>query len=73
MIGGPNCVLFPGCKLAVDQQANAAVLSSTLGQGNNVGILVQRIVGTRHVHGKRVFTDQDRGTRPAWVITHAAH
>ena len=64
VIGGPNCVLFPGCKLAVDQQADAAVLSSTLGQGNDVGILVQRIVGTRHVQGKRVFKTSAGGTRP---------
>jgi hypothetical protein len=64
VIGGPNCVLFPGCKLAVDQQANAAVLSSTLGQGNDVGILVQRIVGTRHVHGKRVFKTRAVGRVP---------
>ena len=72
VIGGPNCVLFPGCKLAVDQQADAAVLSSTLGQGNDVGILVQRIVGTRHVHGSGC-------SRPGpwdasrWGITRAAH
>jgi hypothetical protein len=64
VIGGPNCVLFPGYKLAVDQQANAAVISSTLGQGNTVGILVQRIVGIRHVHGKRVLATKNVGRVP---------
>jgi hypothetical protein len=62
--GGPNCVLFPGYKLAVDQQANGAVISSTLGQGNNVGILVQRIVGFRHVHGNRVLATRSVGRVP---------
>ena len=64
VIGGPNCVLFPGYKLAVDQQAGVAELSSKLGQGNNVGILVQRIVGMRHVHGKRVFATTTVGRVP---------
>jgi hypothetical protein len=57
-------VLFPSCTLAVSQQGNAAVLSSTLGQSNNVGILVQRIVGIRHVHGKRVFKTTSVGRVP---------
>jgi hypothetical protein len=65
-------VLFPGCKLAVDQLADAAVLSSTLGQGNDVGILVQRIVGTRHVHGEQVFKTRPVGRVP-WATTRAAH
>ncbi|MGZ4180715.1 MAG: hypothetical protein ACXVUL_08535 [Solirubrobacteraceae bacterium] len=64
VIGGPNCVLFPGNKLAVDQQGDAAVLSSALGQSNNVGILVQRIVGIRHVHGKRVLATRTVGRVP---------
>jgi hypothetical protein len=64
VIGGPNCVLFPGYKLAVDQQAGVAVLSSKLGQGNNVGILVDRIVGIRSVHGKRVFVTRTVGRVP---------
>jgi hypothetical protein len=64
IVGGPNCVLFPGCALSVDQQGGAAVLSSALGQSDNVGILVQRIVGTRHVHGKRVLVTRTVGRVP---------
>jgi hypothetical protein len=57
-------VLFPGCSLTVSQQGSSAVLSSTLGQSNNVGILVQRIVGVRHVHGKRVLATRTVGHVP---------
>jgi hypothetical protein len=64
IVGGPNCVLFPGCALSVDQQGGAAVLSSALGQSDNVGILVQRIVGIRHVHGKRVLVTRTVGRVP---------
>lgn len=64
ILGGPNCVLFPNCTVAVNQQGNAAVISSTLGQSNNVGILVQRITGIRHVNGKRVFTTRAVGRVP---------
>jgi hypothetical protein len=64
ILGGPNCVLFPNCTLAVKQQGTGAVISSTLGQGNNVGILVQRITGIRHVHGKRVLETRTVGRVP---------
>ena len=40
------------------------MISSTLGQGNNVGILVQRIVGFRHVHGNRVLATRRVGRVP---------
>jgi hypothetical protein len=64
LVGGPNCVLFPGNTLAVNQQGNTAVVSSTLGQSNNVGILVQRIVGIHHLHGTRVFATRAVGRVP---------
>jgi hypothetical protein len=53
-IGGPNCVIFARCRLRVTVHAGAATIVSRLRQRNTVGILVQRIVGTRKVHGKRV-------------------
>ena len=37
-----------------DPQGNGAAIQSSLGQSNNVGILVQRVVGTKRVHGKKV-------------------
>jgi hypothetical protein len=53
-IGGPNCVIFAGCKLAVHVHNGAARIVARLRQRNRVGILVQRVVGTRRVHGRRV-------------------
>jgi hypothetical protein len=64
IVGGPNCVTFSACSVSVNQQGGAAVISSTLGQSNNVGILVQRIVGIRHVHGNRVFVTKAVGRVP---------
>jgi hypothetical protein len=55
VIGGPNCVLFPGCNLAVLGSGAGAVIQAGLGQSNAVGILVARIVRTKRVHGKRVL------------------
>jgi hypothetical protein len=55
IIGGPNCVLFPGCNLAVVGSGAGAVIQAGLGQSNTVGILVQRIVRTKRVHGRRVL------------------
>jgi hypothetical protein len=54
IVGGISCALFPGCKVSVTQHAGGAVISSQLGQDDNVGIFVQRIVRFTHVHGKRV-------------------
>jgi hypothetical protein len=53
-IGGPNCVIFKACRLRVTVRHGAATIVSRLRQRNTVGILVQRIVGTRKVHGRRV-------------------
>jgi len=53
-IGGPNNVLFPGCKLAVVPSGDGADVDSSLSSGQTVGILVQRIVGFTRVHGARV-------------------
>jgi hypothetical protein len=64
VIGGPNCVLFPGCVLAVVGHDGGALIESSLGQSNNVGILVQRIVGTRRIHGKKVLELQTVGRVP---------
>jgi hypothetical protein len=54
VIGGPNGALFPGCKLAVVPTDDGADIESTLNSGQTVGILVQRIVGSKRVHGAKV-------------------
>jgi hypothetical protein len=54
VVGGISCSLFPGCTVSVTQTANGAVISSRLGEDDSVGILVQRIVRFKRVHGKRV-------------------
>jgi hypothetical protein len=64
VIGGLNCILFPGCGLVVVSQAGGAVIQSSLGQSNNVGILVQRIIGTKKVHGKRTLVLRAVGRVP---------
>ncbi|MGZ4351278.1 MAG: hypothetical protein ACXVRX_12240, partial [Solirubrobacteraceae bacterium] len=53
-IGGPNNVLFPGCRLAVVPSGDGADIDSSLTSGQTVGILVQRIAGFKRVHGVRV-------------------
>ena len=62
--GGISCALFPGCTVSVTQSGNAAVISSQLGQDDTVGILAQRIVRFRRVHGKRVPVLQTIGKVP---------
>jgi hypothetical protein len=64
VIGGLNCILFPGCKLALAAQGNGAVIKSSLGQSNNVGILVQRVIRIKRVHGKRVLVVRKVGRVP---------
>jgi hypothetical protein len=64
VIGGLNCILFPGCKLALAAHGNGAVIKSTLGQSNNVGILVQRVIRIKRVHGKRVLVVRKVGRVP---------
>jgi len=64
VIGGPNCVLFPGCVLAVIEHDGGAFIESSLGQTNSVGILVQRIIGTKRVHGKKVLVLSTVGRVP---------
>jgi hypothetical protein len=64
VIGGLNCILFPGCRLAVVPQGTGAVIESSLGQSNSVGILVQRVVRTKRVHGKRVLVVRAVGRVP---------
>ena len=64
VIGGINCILFPGCRLALAPQGNGAVIQSSLGQSNNVGILVQRVVRTKRVHGKKVLVVRNVGRVP---------
>jgi hypothetical protein len=53
-IGGPNCVIFANCQVAVHIRDGAAEITARLRQQNTVGILVQRVVGTRRVNGRRV-------------------
>ena len=54
VIGGMNCVLFHGMPALDIAHGNSVEIEGTLGQANNVGILVQRIIGTKRVHGKSV-------------------
>jgi hypothetical protein len=54
LIGGPNCVLFRHCRLDIVTQGDGAEIEGSLGQDDSVGILVQRIIGTKRVHGTRV-------------------
>jgi hypothetical protein len=53
-IGGPNCVIFAGCRVVVHIHGGVGVITARLQQQNKVGILVQRVVGTRRVNGRRV-------------------
>ena len=64
VIGGPNCVLFPGCNLKIVGQGNGALIEGSLAQTNSVGILVQRIVRTKRVHGTRVLVLRAVGRVP---------
>ncbi len=63
-LDGPNCVLFPGCSLAVVPQGVGAVIRVRLSIPDHVGILVQRILGTRRVHGQRVLVLRTVGRVP---------
>jgi hypothetical protein len=64
VIGGLNCILFPGCRLALAAQGTGAVIESSLGQSNTVGILVQRVLRSKRVHGKKVFVLRSVGRVP---------
>ncbi len=64
VIGGPNGALFPGCKLAVVPTTDGADIESTLNSGQTVGILVQRIVGAKRVHGVTVAVLRPVGRVP---------
>jgi hypothetical protein len=54
IVGGVNPALFPGSTVTVTPQGSGAVISSQLAQNDDVGILVQRIVGFAREHGARV-------------------
>ncbi|HWK18786.1 MAG TPA: hypothetical protein VNR66_15150 [Solirubrobacteraceae bacterium] len=64
IIGGPNCILFRSCRLSLISAITGVVIQGNLAQSNSVGILVQRIVGTRRVHGKRVLVLRAVGRVP---------
>jgi hypothetical protein len=64
VIGGPNCVLFRHCRLAIVGQGDGAEIEGDLGQTGSVGILVQRLVGTKRVHGTRVLVLRNVGRVP---------
>jgi hypothetical protein len=54
IVGGVNPALFPGSTVTVTPQGSTAVISSQLAQNDDVGILVQRIVGFAREHGAHV-------------------
>ena len=64
VIGGPNCVLFTSCNVGVVSQGAGAVIQGTLGQSNSIGILVQRVVGIKKVHGTRTLVVRNVGRVP---------
>jgi hypothetical protein len=64
VIGGINCILFPGCRLSLTPQGSGVAINSSLGQSNNVGILVQRVIRTKRVHGKKVLVLRKVGRVP---------
>lgn len=64
IIGGPNCVLFPGCRVTISIQHGVAVISSNLAAPSSVGILVQRIVRSKRVHGHKVLVGRNVGRVP---------
>jgi hypothetical protein len=64
LIGGPNCVLFPGCRVLITIKHGRAVIKCGLAAPSGVGILVQRIVGTKRVHGHKVFILRKVGRVP---------
>jgi hypothetical protein len=63
-IGGPNCVLFAHCAVAVHVHHGHATIVSKLRQRHAVGILVQRVTGHHRVHGRRVPTLRRVGRVP---------
>lgn len=84
VLGGISCALFPGCTVSVTPSGAGAVISSRLGQSDMIGILVQRIVGSRRVHGQKVLVLKKVGRVPLgkhhrgrvhifWNLTVAGH
>ena len=61
--GGFNPVLFPSAVVLVGQPSGAFIEGS-LAHGDTVGILVQRILGTKRVHGQVVLVLQTVGKVP---------
>ena len=70
VVGGVNCALFPGCTVTVTPSGNDEVISSQLGQDDNVGILVQRIVRFARDHGSRVPVLRAVGRVPLGLHRH---
>ena len=68
VIGGPNCVLFPGCNLTIVRRSIDVLIEASLRQSNSVGILVERIVGTKRVHGTKCWCCEVSGAS-RWATT----
>ena len=49
---------------SLTSRTTASAIDSSLGQSNNVGILVQRVVGSKRVHGERVLVLRKVGRVP---------
>jgi hypothetical protein len=62
--GGPNCVIFNGCKLVVQIHHGYGRIIARLRQRNRVGILVERVTGSKRVHGRRVLRVRSVGRVP---------
>jgi hypothetical protein len=67
VIGGLNCVIFRGCTLVVKAGANGGIIASRLGLRSKVGIIIDRVLRIRKVHGKRVVVARRIGRVPLGV------
>jgi hypothetical protein len=63
-LGGPNCAIFTSCKLVIRIRHGRAKIIARLRQRHQVGILVERVVGTHRVHGHKVLRVRRVGRVP---------
>ena len=64
LLGGLNCALFGNCQPTFQVVNGSVLISSSLRQSETVGILVQKIVGTKRVHGQLVLLLRPVGRVP---------
>jgi hypothetical protein len=62
--GGLNCVIFGSCNVNILAQNVGVVIIAHLNQTDTVGILVDRILGTKRIHGQLVLVLRQIGRVP---------